>query len=152
MNAVHNASHVDFYNKLTSVLNAFDAARRIQLRLFQSQTLQELGAGVSYWVEPGNWKLERLSRACARRSDTARLVVEAVPRSSEELCSLIIDATDFLDSVGVAFVKDPQRVPGAFCSGARIFNDAPALYDAAAASEKTPILFAGILLDFWRIT
>ena len=61
------------------------------------------------------------------------------------------EITDFLDAIASRFVRNPEIVPGAFCSEVRAFSDAAPLYDPSAAYEKTPILYAGIEATFWWI-
>lgn len=141
----------DFYTALVKTLNDIEGEGTFRFRYYGVSTAQEMTTTPSGFVEPGAWKIERLSRGSARRIETARILFESLPPSSDALRVQLEEITDFLDAIALRFVRNPETVPGAFCSEARAFSDAAPLYDPSSAFEKTPILYAGIEATFWWI-
>lgn len=139
----------DFYAALVRAMNGLYGDGTFRFRYYGATTAQEMTPTPTGFVEPGAWKIERLSRGSARRVETARFVFEGLPESSAALARQIEETTDFLDSVATHFVRNPEAVRGAFCSDVRAFSDAAPLYDPSAAYEKAPILYAGIEATFW---
>lgn len=141
----------DFYTELVDTLNKEFGDDVFRFRYYGASTAQEMTTTPGGYVEPGAWKIERLSRGGARRVETARILFEALPPSADALRLQLEEITDFLDGVAARFVRNPELVRGAFCSEIRAFSDAAPLYDPSAAFEKTPILYAGIEASFWWI-
>ena len=142
----------DFYTALVSALNDAYGEGTFRFRYYGASTAQEMTTTPSGYVEPGAWKIDRLSRGGARRVETARIMFEGLPTSVDALRLQLEEITDFLDAIASRFVRNPELVRGAFCSEVRAFSDAAPLYDPSAAFEKTPILYAGIEASFWWIT
>lgn len=139
----------DFYAALVRALNGLYGEETFRFRYYGATTAQEMTTTPDGYVEPGAWKIDRISRGSARRVETARILFESLPPSFDELRVQLEEITDFLDAIASRFVRNPEIVPGAFCSEVRAFSDAAPLYDPSAAYEKTPILYAGIELFFW---
>lgn len=142
----------DFYTALVSALNDDYGEGTFRFRYYGASTAQEMTTTPSGYVEPGAWKIDRLSRSSARRVETARILFEGLPTSVDALRLQLEEITDFLDAIASRFVRNPELVRGAFCSEIRAFSDAAPLYDPSAAFEKTPILYAGIEASFWWLT
>lgn len=144
----------NFYTALVKSLNSLTEVEqlRFRFRYYGATTAQELPDVPSGFVEPGAWKIDRISRGSARRVETARILYEGLPSSSDAMRYSIEIYTDLLDAMATHFVRNPELVRGAFCSEVRAFSDAEPLYDPSAAYEKTPILYAGIEATFWWIT
>ena len=141
----------DFYAALVRALNGLYGEGTFRFRYYGATTAQEMTTTADGFVEPGAWKIDRISRGGARRVETARILFEGLPPSSDALRVQLEEITDFLDAIASRFVRNPEIVPGAFCSEVRAFSDAAPLYDPSAAYEKTPILYAGIEATFWWI-
>lgn len=141
----------DFYAALVRALNDLYDERTFRFRYYGASTAQEMTTTPDGYVEPGVWKIDRISRGGARRVETARILFESLPPSSDALRVQLEEITDFLDAIASRFVRNPEIVPGAFCSEVRAFSDAAPLYDPSSAYEKTPILYAGIEATFWWI-
>lgn len=139
----------DFYTALINTLNEEFGEVTFRFRYYGASTAQEMTTTPDGYVEPGAWKIDRLSRGGARRVETARILFECLPTSVDALRLQLEEITDFLDAIASRFVRNPEIVPGAFCSEVRAFSDAAPLYDPSAAYEKTPILYAGIEASFW---
>lgn len=146
-----SAARRAFYESLVQVLNGIAGDDRFSLRWFASEDFQTLETAPRYYVEPGEWRINRQSRATARREETVRVVVEGRPETVDALRLAVVDASNFLDSLALKLVKAPEIVPGVFCLSAAAFSDAAPLYDPAAATEKTPYLFAGLQFVFYWI-
>lgn len=139
----------NFYTTLVSALNDAYGEGTFRFRYYGASTAQEMTPTPSGFVEPGAWKIDRISRGGARRVETARILYEGLPSSVDALRLQLEEVTDFLDAIASRFVRNPELVRGAFCSEVRAFSDAAPLYDPSVAFEKTPILYAGIEATFW---
>ena len=106
----------DFYAALVRALNGLYGEGTFRFRYYGATTAQEMTTTADGFVEPGAWKIDRISRGGARRVETARILFESLPPSSDALRVQLEEITDFLDAIASRFVRNPEIVPGAFCS------------------------------------
>lgn len=144
-------SREEFYNAVVEALNKMYPDKPFKLRWNEATTAQELSKGIRRYVEPGEWGLARSTRGTSKRSESVRLIIEGVIFNDQDAKTLISDAAEFLDEIGTRMIRNPQEVDGAFCVNAQAFSDAAPLYDPSAANEQTPLLYAGLTLQFWWI-
>lgn len=140
-----------FYDAVVATLNAIYPTRSFQLRWNEATTAQQVAAGVRCYVEPGEWRLERTTKGTAKRIESIRVVIEGILSTNEETKAAIADSVNFLDEIGTRLIRNPTTVDGAFCFNAQAFNDAAPLYDPSSASDATPLLYAGLSLQFWFV-
>ena len=98
----------DFYAALIRALNGLYEGVAFRFRYYGATTSQEAAAFSAVFVEPGAWKIERLSRGSARRVESARIVCGGLPGSSEALARQIEEKTEFLDALR-AHMNKPEE-------------------------------------------
>lgn len=98
----------DFYAALIRALNGLYEGVAFRFRYYGATTSQEATSSSAVFVEPGTWKIERLSRGSARRVESARIVCEGLSGSSEALARQIEEKTEFLDALR-AHMNKPEE-------------------------------------------
>lgn len=98
----------DFYAELIRALNGLYEGVAFRFRYYGATTSQEAAASSAVFVEPGTWKIERLSRESAQRVESARIVCEGLSGSSEALARQIEEKTEFLDALR-AHMNKPEE-------------------------------------------
>lgn len=98
----------DFYAALIRALNGLYEGVAFRFRYYGATTSQKATSSSAVFVEPGTWKIERLSRESAQRVESARIVCEGLSGSSEALARQIEEKTEFLDALR-AHMNKPEE-------------------------------------------